>query len=40
MGLAVVRRIMEASNGRMLVERRVPQGTKVTLVFPRPPAQA
>jgi signal transduction histidine kinase len=36
MGLAVVRRIMEASDGRVLIERGAPAGTKVTLEFPRP----
>lgn len=35
MGLAVVRRIMEASDGRMLVEKRDPVGTSVALEFPR-----
>lgn len=38
MGLAVVRRIMEASAGRFLIEKREPAGTKVVLEFPRPAA--
>jgi PAS domain S-box-containing protein len=36
MGLAVVRRIMEVSEGRMLVEDHEPVGTRVRLEFPRP----
>jgi signal transduction histidine kinase len=35
MGIAVVRRIMEASGGRLVVEPVEPRGTKVTLEFPR-----
>lgn len=36
MGLAVVRRIMEASGGRLSVERARLGGTQVTLELPRP----
>jgi two-component system, NtrC family, sensor histidine kinase HydH len=36
MGLAVVRRIMEASGGRVLIEKGTPCGTRVGLEFPRP----
>jgi signal transduction histidine kinase len=35
MGLAVVRRIMEASGGRILIEPGEPCGAKVALEFPR-----
>jgi signal transduction histidine kinase len=38
MGLAVVRRIMEASGGRFAVERSELGGARVTLELPRPPA--
>ncbi len=38
MGLAVVRRIMEASGGRLAIERADHGGTRGTLEFPRPPA--
>jgi nitrogen fixation/metabolism regulation signal transduction histidine kinase len=39
MGLAVVRRIMEASGGRVLIEKGEPGGARVALEFQRP-AQA
>ena len=35
-GLAVVRRIMEASGGRVLIEKGEARGAKVALEFPRP----
>jgi two-component system sensor histidine kinase HydH len=35
MGLAVVRRIMDASEGRVSIDREEPRGTRVTLEFPR-----
>lgn len=38
MGLAVVRRIMEASQGRVVVEQGARGGAQVTLEFPRAPA--
>ncbi len=39
MGLAVVRRIMEASGGRLSVERGELGGAQVTLELPRPPRE-
>jgi len=39
MGLAVVRRIVEASAGRLSVERAALGGAQVTLELPRPPAE-
>lgn len=39
MGLAVVRRIMEASGGRVVVEKGEPVGTRIGLEFPRPPSR-
>lgn len=39
MGLAVVRRIMEASSGSLLVERGALGGAKVTLELPRPQSE-
>ena len=38
MGLAVVRRIMEASGGRVLAETREGGGTRLALEFPTPPS--
>jgi signal transduction histidine kinase len=40
MGLAVVGRILEASSGRLVVERSALGGAQVTLELPRPRAEA
>ena len=40
MGLAVVQRIMHASDGRIVIDRAPLGGSQVTLEFPRPPRSA